>query len=298
MAPRAARRARPLTASARSFAHQVIERAADQQEEQQRDRGIEIGVRPRDGACRRGSCRRPAARRSRSARPCWSDRAAAPAMPSGRRCGPNRPAPAGRSPPTASGTVSRDSASAPDHTATDSIMMLLAAKPATASARTSPRQFAVLRPRRRSRGGGPRTDASSVSTKRRRALSPRQCDVTRSVDRLTRARSTPADRDSTRSILRCSRRSGCRALTARSVADRRRGRGLPAELSRRRSCRRNAASVLDAAAHVDWLALDGDRRRHARFRVPAAGKTTIRPNRPVARLSRKTAPARSRPRSA
>ena len=62
-APRAARRARPLHGGSGSFPHHVIERASDQQEEQQRDRGVEIGMRPAVEPSRTGSGRTQAGRR-------------------------------------------------------------------------------------------------------------------------------------------------------------------------------------------------------------------------------------------
>ena len=90
-----------------------------------------------DGWCRRGSSRRQGSRRPRSARPCSSGRASGPAMPSGRRPGPNRRARAGRSAAEIQWNRSRVAGSAPDQTETESSMMLLAAKPATARARRS-----------------------------------------------------------------------------------------------------------------------------------------------------------------
>ena len=71
----------------------------------------------------------------------------APARPSGRRRARNRRAPAARSPPTASGTGRASRHRRRTRPTTDSSMMLPAAKPATASARTSSRQcrsFAVV----------------------------------------------------------------------------------------------------------------------------------------------------------
>ena len=50
--------------------HGVVERAPDQEKEQQHDRGIEIGVPWRAAPSRPATCRAPGSRRARSARPC------------------------------------------------------------------------------------------------------------------------------------------------------------------------------------------------------------------------------------
>ena len=80
----------PLDGRARPFAHHVIERAADQQEEQQRDRGVEIGMRTvMDRLVEAHAEGEQHADRDRHVHVGPAVRAA-PARPSGRRRGRNR----------------------------------------------------------------------------------------------------------------------------------------------------------------------------------------------------------------
>ena len=85
----AAERARPRA--------RPVEVAADEQEEQQHDRAVEIGVRAAADRLGEAHRRSRAGRRSRSARPCWCGRRAARPRPRGRTAGRRRRSPAARS---------------------------------------------------------------------------------------------------------------------------------------------------------------------------------------------------------
>ena len=131
--PRQAAHGRP-----RLLAHHMVERAADQQEEEQRGRRVEIGVLAVVDRVVEAQAEGQASRRSRSARPCWCGRAAARDQAEAKEnlagIERAREAPA---PPKSSGKPAGSPASAPDQTETESSMMFMAQKPATASARIS-----------------------------------------------------------------------------------------------------------------------------------------------------------------
>ncbi len=92
--------------------------------------------------------------------------------------------------------------SAPAQTDTESSMMLLAAKPATASARTSSDRAPSLLSGSKSNRCAWKPACSSVSISGGGAPSARHRTVTRLVERLTRALSTPASPPSAFSIVR------------------------------------------------------------------------------------------------
>ena len=119
---------------ARLAAHGVIEIAPAQQEEQQHHGRIEIGVLGVVcGLIERHAEREQHAERDRHVHVELPRADRAPAR-SGRTAGLHRRRPAARSAPTASGRSRASPASCrcPDHTDTDSSMMFMAAKPATA----------------------------------------------------------------------------------------------------------------------------------------------------------------------
>ena len=119
--------------AARACPHALVEVAADQQEEQQRDGGVEIGV--------LAAARRLLQAHGRRQRHAERDRhvhverrARSAARRSGRTAGRHRRPPGARSAPRASGTASTEGVMSPRRrpsTGTDSSMTLPAAKPAT-----------------------------------------------------------------------------------------------------------------------------------------------------------------------
>ena len=255
------------------------------------DRGVEIGVLARRGWSRRGSSPRPAGRRARSARPCWCGRRAAR-----RRRSEERPAGVGdrrqrdqrRDPVEQVARRRAHAAGRPAQTETESSMTLPAAKPATASARSS--------------RAGPRAVAGGEHGADRRGGADSRAASTRSTRRsAVRGGAAPIDREPARGQV------DARGLRRRAVGRERRARSCrdaaARSAGRRRSDRRVTSAGAGRLAQLDGSIRIGARRPprapsgaiERRGSAAALRPRLARPSRQIrCGCGRQTSPPRSR----